>query len=688
MTLEDHVLSATTNTTAAKIQSPLLSVRDLTLGFRTREGTHKPVVQQVSFDLDAGQSLAVVGESGSGKTLIGKTLLGLLPDSAQILAGSVDFAGQPLLAQTSAQWRSTRGIGIGMVFQEPMVSLNPAFRIGEQLIEALVQRRGMPRAKAWAQAVAMLDRVRVRDPQGCMKRYPHEFSGGMRQRIMLAAVMLLRPKLLIADEPTTALDCVVQKEVLDVMMELTREEGTALIFISHNLALVAAYTEQVLVMRAGVAVETGPVTQVLSRPSHDYTMALLDALPRRVAPVSALASASSSQSWPGSDATSDATSDANPATNSTTNSTVTPTVVPDSTSSASASGAGAGREPMHKPVPVLEMRDVAIDYAVPAAGVAAWFGGKRNVRVVHRASFTLHAGETLAIVGESGSGKTTLTKAILGLVAPAKGEVLLNGEAFLKGGAKSLQAARRAIQIVFQDPYSSLDPRMRVGALVSEGLRIDTTLNAAQRVARVSASLADVGLADHAQRFVHELSGGQRQRVAIARALASRPAVIIADEPVSALDVTVQKQVLDMLVSLQARYGFACLLISHDLGVVEQISQRVLVMLRGHVVEEGTRDAVFDDPRHPYTRRLLQAVPELRGDRTQGFRVLSRDVPVQCRADDDYFDPEQAQGRAIEMVNVGIDGDRDRGGSTNKSGSKSTSAGVAGDEHLVALWGG
>ena len=606
--MESAATSGAARAADGSAHPPLLSVRNLTLGFRGPDDTAKPVVQGVSFDLDAGRSLAVVGESGSGKTLIGKTLLGLLPDAAQIMGGSVTFAGQPLLEQTPAQWRSTRGIGIGMVFQEPMVSLNPAFRIGEQLTEALVRRRAVPRADAWAQAVAMLGRVRVRDPAGCMKRYPHEFSGGMRQRIMLAAVMLLRPKLLIADEPTTALDCVVQKEVLDLMTELTREEGTALIFISHNLALVAAYTEQVLVMRAGVAVETGPAEQVLSRPSHDYTLALLDALPRRLPPAAV--------------------------------------ALPDSALAETTLPAAAVS------APILDVRDVAIDYSAAGSGFAAWFGGKRSVRAVHRTSFSVGAGETLAIVGESGSGKTSLTKAVLGLVTPAEGDVLLNGERFLDAGAKRLQAARRAIQIVFQDPYSSLDPRMRVGSLVAEGLRADLSLDAAQRAERVATALADVGLADHARRFVHELSGGQRQRVAIARALASRPAVIIADEPVSALDVTVQKQVLDMLVALQARYGFACLLISHDLGVVEQIADRVLVMLRGHLVEEGTRDAVFDDPCHPYTRRLLQAVPELRGNRTDGFKVLSREVPAQRLADDRYFDPDRPEKGAPHLTEV------------------------------------
>jgi len=430
--------------------------------------------------------------------------------------------------------------------------------------------------------------VRVRDPLGCMGRYPHEFSGGMRQRIMLASVMLLRPRLLIADEPTTALDCVVQKDVLDVMMNLTREEGTALVFISHNLALVAAYTEKVLVMRAGLAVETGPVTRVLSRPAHDYTLNLLDALPRRMPDK------------------------------------------PSATEDAEATGKST----------VLELRQLVIEYSV----VGPWFS-KRVTRVVHGVSLKVRAGETVAIVGESGSGKTSLTKAILGLLKLTDGDVLLQGKSYLHGGRENLRAARRSIQMIFQDPYSSLDPRMRVASLVGEALRSDTTLSAMERRARVVTSLEDVGLDGYAERFVHELSGGQRQRVAIARALASRPALIIADEPVSALDVTVQKQVLDMLTSLQARYGFGCLLISHDLGVVEQIADSVIVMLRGHIVEEGTRDALFDNPRHPYTQRLLQAVPELRGDRGNGFHVLTRTIPAaDPEALIEYFNPELATG--------------------------------------------
>ena len=564
---------------------PLLSVRDLTITFPDGDGGRRAVVNGIGFDLEAGRSLAIVGESGSGKTMIGKALLGLLPDAAAIDAGSLRFNGRELTANREADWRALRGCEIGMVFQEPMVSLNPAFRIGDQLTEALVARRGVGRAQARELAVAMLERVLVRNPRDCMRRYPHEFSGGMRQRIMLAAVMLLKPRLLIADEPTTALDCVVQKEVLDLMRELTEHEGTALIFVSHNLPLVAAYTENVLVMCRGDAVETGPVRRVLARPTQLYTRRLLEALPRRDA-------------------------------------------------------AAAAPPPA---APILEVQDLSVDYTVREG-----WRGKRTVRALHPASFTLAPGETVAIVGESGSGKTTLTKAILGLAQPSGGSIRLGGEELIGCSRSARRAAGRRIQMVFQDPYSSLDPRMQVGALVGEGLRLDPGLDPDERDARVASALEDVQLGgDFARRYIHELSGGQRQRVAIARALVTRPEIIIADEPVSALDVTVQKQVLDMLVALQDRYGFACLLISHDLGVVEQVSDRVIVLLRGHVVEQGTRDDVFDRPCHPYTRRLLQAVPELYGDSIQGFRIEQRRLPKSC-PDLPYFEPERdGNGRCV-----------------------------------------
>lgn len=572
-------------TDAASTSAPLLDIKGLCIAFPDGKGGQRDVVRNIDLTLRAGESLAVVGESGSGKTLIGKALLGLLPESATARADTLTFDGRSLLDLDATQWRDVRGTEIGMVFQEPMVSLNPAMRIGEQMIEALVRRRGVAAAQAREQALAMLARVRVRDPQRCMARYPHEFSGGMRQRILLAAVMLLKPRLLIADEPTTALDCVVQKEVLDVMIGLAREEGTALVFISHDLALVAAYTERVLVVRQGDAVESGPVARVLSHPSTDYTLRLLESLPRRDAGTRAPAG----------------------------------TVITDA--------------------PILEVSDVAVDYVVPQS----WFR-RKALRTVYPCSFRVHAGQTLAIVGESGSGKTTLAKAVMGMLPRAQGQVSVRGAPFpAQGGDAAMRASRRAVQMVFQDPYSSLDPRMRVDALVEEPLRLDTSLSAAQRRERVAQVLADVGLASFGTRFVHQMSGGQRQRVAIARALAAHPQIIVADEPVSALDVTVQKQVLDMLTELQARYRFALLLISHDLGVVEQLSDHVIVMYRGHVVESGTRDAIYDCPAHPYTRRLLRAVPELRGDRESGFAVHTREFSEHESNDAPlaYFDPEQ-----------------------------------------------
>jgi peptide/nickel transport system ATP-binding protein len=549
-------LSKTSNTA----REPLLQVEHLSIGFPTRGGVNT-VVQDLTFSLSAGESLAIVGESGSGKTVLGKALLGLLPESARTLSGSVHFAGRDLTRPTQEDWRAVRGTEIGMVFQEPMVSLNPAQRVGDQLMEGLMLRRAMSRTAARHAAIDMLERVQVNNASACMRSYPHRFSGGMRQRILLAGVMLLRPRLLIADEPTTALDCVVQKEVLDVMTTLTRDEGVAMIFISHNLPLVAAYTSRVLVMRRGVLVEQGMVDEVLSKPRHPYTVALLDALPKRTV-----------------------------------------------------------RPPAQSGPPLLEAHDVSVSYSERVG----WFG-KRMKPVVQGVSLRLHAGETVAIVGESGSGKTTLTRAILGLVPLAGGTLNVAGQdlATLTSGQRF--ALRRRIQVVFQDPYSSLDPTMKVRALVAEGLRLERNLDAAARRERVEQMMDDVGLdGNFGERLIHELSGGQRQRVAIARALVMRPDVLIADEPVSALDVTVQKQVLDMLVNLQKRFGFACLLISHDLGVVEQIADQVHVMLHGRVVESGSRDEIFDRPKHAYTRRLLSAIPDLVADKEGGFRIVTR----------------------------------------------------------------
>jgi peptide/nickel transport system ATP-binding protein len=431
-----------------------------------------------------------------------------------------------------------------MVFQEPMVSLNPAMTIGAQLDEGLRLHTALPAAARRAACLAMLERVRIADPARVLASYPHEFSGGMRQRIMLAAVMVLKPRLLIADEPTTALDTLAQREVLELMAELAAEAGTAVILITHNLGLVAQYATRAVVLEKGVTVETGPTGQVLANPAHPYTRRLVGSLPRR----------------------------------------------------------GPARAP--RTGVLLGVRDLKVAYR--RRGQAGTFNA------VDGASLEVAPGEMVAVVGGSGSGKTTLGRAVLGLIKGATGEVRFDGSVdplALRGA--DARAFRRATQLVFQDPYSSLDPRMRVRAVVAEPLRNCPELSVAEKAARVDEVLADVGLEGLAERFPHQMSGGQRQRVAIARAVVTRPRFVVADEPVSALDATIQAQVLALFQKLQAAYGFACLFITHDLGVVAQIADRVVVMRDGKVVEQGARDAVLDAPADPFTRELLAATPSL-----------------------------------------------------------------------------
>ena len=506
------------------------------------------VVDGLDFRLDAGDMLALVGESGSGKTMAARAVLGLLPPPLVTTPQSViSFEGRDLTRLGPAALRAVRGAEIGMVFQEPMVSLNPAMTIGEQMAEGLRLHRAMGAGEIRDRSLAMLERIRIQDPARCLTAHPHEFSGGMRQRIMLASVMLLEPKLLIADEPTTALDTLVQRDVLDLMVELTREKGTAVLLISHDLGMVSHYVRDVVVMREGKAVEQGPSREVLRDPRHDYTRKLVDALPRRAA---------------------------------------------------------GGARGAVSPEPLVELDGVVIDYP----GRARLFGRTEAKRAVHGVDLVVRRGETLALVGASGSGKTTLGRAIVGLVEPSAGTIRFRGEPIDLGHGATARRQRRDMQIVFQDPYSSLDPRQRIGSIVEEPLKLDRAMSRAARRARVEEVFGEVGLPlAFLGRLPHQLSGGQRQRVAIARAIVRRPAFVVADEPVSALDMTVQKQILLLIRSLQARYGFACLFVSHDLGAVEQVADRVAVMEDGRIVELGDRDEVFDAPAHPYTRRLLDA---------------------------------------------------------------------------------
>jgi peptide/nickel transport system ATP-binding protein len=527
-------------------RAPFLSVDSLRL---VAERSGNVVVDSVSFDVKRGEFLAIVGESGSGKTMAARAILGLLPPGIRGAGGRITMDGVDLLALAPEPLRALRGAKIGMVFQEPMVSLNPAMRIGAQMAEGLKLHTNLNDAQIRERVLAMLARVQIRDPQRCIDAWPHEFSGGMRQRIMLASVMLLKPALLIADEPTTALDTLTQGEVLDLMTELAREQGTAVLLITHNLGLVARYAQRVVVLRKGERVEIGETAQVLRAPAHPYTRQLVDALPRR-GPTVPRASA---------------------------------------------------------PQPLIEARQLSVSFSSAKRG---WFGRSSSHLAVDAIDLTVHAGETVAVVGGSGSGKTTLGRAMLRLVPTSGGEVRYQGRPVAVGGS-ALREFRLACQLVFQDPYSSLNPRQRVGDAVLEPLRLVPGLSAPQMQARVDEVLDEVGLAGFGRRFPHELSGGQRQRVAIARAIVRRPAFVVADEPVSALDMSIQAQVLALFQRLQKTHGFACLFISHDLAAVEQIADRVVVMEGGRIVEQGSRDEVFDHPRHAYTRALLAAAPVL-----------------------------------------------------------------------------
>ncbi|MDB5707207.1 MAG: peptide transporter ATP-binding protein [Sphingomonas bacterium] len=521
----------------------LLGITGLRIEAMEPDGTPRPLLLDFSLDIGAGEVVAIVGESGSAKTLATRAIVGLLPPGVRQTAGSILFDGQDLALVSAAGMRRIRGGEIGMVFQEPMTSLNPSMRIGRQLEEALRLHRHMTAGERRGAVLAMLERVRIADPERCLDAYPHEFSGGMRQRIMLASVMLLKPRLLIADEPTTALDSLSEREVMEVMAELAAEAGTAVILITHNLGLVARHAQRAVVLEKGRLVEQGTAAQILSAPTDPYTQRLVASLPSR----------------------------------------------------------GAER-----PAPAGAL--LTVD------GLTVSFtrrGARESFKAVDDVSLSIAPGETVAVVGGSGSGKTTLGRAVLGLVDRVEGSIRFDGLDPYSRDRTERRAFHSATQLVFQDPNSSLDPRMRVRQIVAQPLRHLPELSTLGREGRVASVLADVGLEAFAERFPHQLSGGQRQRVAIARAIVTHPRFVVADEPVSALDATIQAQILGLFAGLQARYGFACLFISHDLGVVEQVADRVVVMRAGRIVEQGTRDAIFDRPMHDFTRQMLAATPTL-----------------------------------------------------------------------------
>jgi peptide/nickel transport system ATP-binding protein len=562
------------------VTEPILQVEGLRVAF----GDAEPVVRDVSFDLTPGRVLALVGESGSGKSVSAMSVLGLLPPQASV-SGSARFRGEELIGAPVETVRAVRGAGIGVVFQEPMNSFTPVLSIGTQIAEAVrAHPTGLDRAGVRARVDELLRDAGLTDPERIRKAYPHELSGGQLQRAMIAMALAGDPVALFADEPTTALDVTVQAGILDLLRRLGRERSLAVLLITHDMGVVADVADDLLVLRRGDPVEHGTVAEVFAHPTADYTRELLEAVPSlEAASATPAADADARAGEPGSRAHGQLKAPG------------AREVSPSAKTAAVSDEADASRA--SRP-PVARLRDVAVRYS------------RRGGPTVSGIDLDLHAGETVGLVGESGSGKSTIGRALAGLVPVVAGSVEVDGSDLRTARGRRLRELRSRVGIVFQDPASSLNPRQTIGWSIAEPLLVHGTDSAADRAERVRELLTAVQLdPTWAERFPHQLSGGQRQRVAVARALALRPALVIADEPTSALDVTVQAAVLDLLAGLQREFGFGMLLISHDLAVVRQLADQVIVLRDGRVVERGSTDAVLDDPHQDYTRMLLAAAP-------------------------------------------------------------------------------
>jgi peptide/nickel transport system ATP-binding protein len=601
--------------------APVLSVRDLEVDFLAGTRKRVSVVRGVGFEVQANEVLCIVGESGSGKSVTALAIAGLLPESAQV-RGSVNLNGTEVIGAEAEVLRRMRGRDVGFVFQDPSTTLNPVVPVGRQMTEGQVWHGALPRRAAQARAVELLREVEVANPEVRAAQYPHQFSGGMRQRAVIGMAMAGRPALIIADEPTTALDVTVQAQVLDLLARRKRETGAPIILITHDLGVVAETADRVAVMYGGRIVETGPVEEIFRAPRHPYTAALLNSIPRlnatdrRLDPI------------PGHP--------------------VTPANLPPGCSFEPRCATGHGRPlcraeepplvetgagtcsachywretrtaaPPARPrpagaartagaAPLLEVRDLKVHFPI-RRGILQRVQG--HVRAVDGVSLTLHPGETVSLVGESGCGKTTTGRAVMGLIPPTGGDILFDGESLRGLSFGGMRRTRRNLQYVFQDPFSSLNPVKTVEEIVAEPLRIHGLFEESGGARYIAELFEMVGLSPQMfGRFPAEFSGGQKQRIGIARALALKPRLLILDEPVAALDVSIQAQVLNLLEDLQRELGLTYLFIAHNLSVVRHISDRVAVMYLGRIVEEGTRDALYDSPVHPYTQSLLSAAP-------------------------------------------------------------------------------
>lgn len=570
---------------------PMISVSGLKTSFR-RKGVWLPVVRDVSFEVAAGETVALVGESGSGKSVTAMSIMRLYPSDSCRIEGEVKLEGQNLLNLPERQMRDIRGNRMAMIFQEPMTSLNPTLKVGAQIAEVLVAHRGQSYQDALRETLALMEKVRIPSAARRMQEYPHQLSGGMRQRIMIAMALACRPRLLIADEPTTALDVTIQAQILELIKLLQEEEGMGVLFITHDMGVVAEIADRTIVMYKGEAIERGATEQIFAEPQRAYTKALLSAVPE----LGSMAGETGPARFPLIDVESGEQVKLPP---------VRDTVSP-------------------KPEPLLQVRDLVARFDIGDGFLGTTSG---RVHAVENVSFDLKAGETLALVGESGCGKSTTGRAIMRLLKARSGSVKLDGKEILGLSDHDMRSMRRHIQMIFQDPFASLNPRIEVGDAIAEPL-LTHNIAASKRAARdhVADLMVKVGLQpEMAGRFPHQFSGGQRQRVCIARALAMAPQVIVADEAVSALDVSIKAQVINLMLDLQESMGLAYLFISHDMAVVERMSHRVAVMYLGEIVEIGPRQAIFENPQHPYTRRLLAAVPIPDPARRGLRRALSND---------------------------------------------------------------
>ncbi|RPJ88177.1 dipeptide ABC transporter ATP-binding protein [Achromobacter xylosoxidans] len=592
------------SSTTASSSAPLLSVRGVSVDFNTENGVFR-AVDNLDFEVRPGRTLAIVGESGSGKSVTSMAIMRLTDyTSGRIATGQILFRDDSdreidLTAASDEDMRAIRGNDIAMIFQEPMTSLNPVFTVGDQIVEAIMLHQQLSRSAARLAARKLLEKVRLPDAEQMLDRYPHQLSGGMRQRVMIAMALSCQPRLLIADEPTTALDVTIQAQILNTIRELQRDLGTAVIFITHDMGVVAEMADDVVVMLRGKKVEQGTVDEIFNAPKHPYTRALLAAVPRL--------------------------------------------------------GSLTGRDlPLRTPQTVLEgdtLREVGetreqdtarydkpvlrVEKLTTRFDVGHNFFGRvtHRVHAVEEVSFDVYPGETLALVGESGSGKSTIGKTLQQLVAPTSGAVRYNGQDIFSMDSAGRQRLRQEIQYIFQDPYASLDPRKTVAFSIAEPIRTHGLLTSEDAIARrIGELLEQVGLKpEHAKRYPHEFSGGQRQRVCIARALASNPKLIIADESVSALDVSIQAQILNLLMDLQKDRGLSYLFITHDMAVVEKVSHRVAVLYLGQIVELGTRRQIFESPQHAYTKKLLAAVPVAEPGRHIDTSLIEGEIPSPVR---------------------------------------------------------